>query len=80
MLNYKTIIYTYSFNNYSIILQFSPIKNSDYYSIFLISNYVKSDKKLLFNSVIELTKYLRKIISVEDYECILLEQNNPHFG
>lgn len=44
-----------------------------------ISNYIKSDKKMLVNSVVELTKHLYKILSYEDYEYILLDQNNPQF-
>lgn len=44
-----------------------------------ISNYVKADKKMLVHSVVELTKHLKKILSSEDYECILLDQNNPQF-
>lgn len=52
--------------------------SNNYLSSF-ISDYVKSDKKLLLNSVIQLTKKLRKILSKEDYDCILLEQDNPNF-
>ncbi|PQA92071.1 hypothetical protein SAMN05421796_11420 [Chryseobacterium piscicola] len=44
-----------------------------------ISDYVKADRKLLLNSVVELTKNLSKILSAEDHECIKLEQNNPQF-
>ena len=55
------------------------MKNSKKFSQFLISDYVKADRKVLLNSVIELTKHLSKILSKENYEGILFEQNNPQF-
>lgn len=45
----------------------------------LISEYVKSDRRLLVNSVCELSKIMKKFLSDYDYECFILEQNNPLF-
>ncbi len=44
-----------------------------------ISEYVKSDRKLLLSSVIELTKNIKTFFTERDYEFLLLEQNNPEF-